>query len=74
MISNIPGNRYPETRIRTKTLDIILKNWYRKTGIITKILDIILEHESSQVSFGYYFRIFFGIFFRYCSVLPFDLF
>ena len=67
---------YSETRIRTKTLDIMLNNRYRKTGIKAKILDIIPKKipAISQITFGYYSRICFRYYsFRYYSALPFDL-
>ena len=41
--SNIPENKYPETGIISKTLEIILQNRYWQTGIISKSLDIIPE-------------------------------
>ena len=45
MVSNIPENRYPETRMRPKTLDIILKYRYRKTEILDEILDYVFIHH-----------------------------
>ena len=54
MISNIPRNRYPETRLRTEALDIILKNTYQKTEIMDEILDIIPGEVYFYVGFRYY--------------------